>query len=195
MLDTLGMNFGDARISTGDEAAATQLGTLRTATCERMLHGHASGGRRDLPELYRMLDRLRDGDALIARKTGQPPKSLKDLLSVIEKNDAAGTNFPIPIRSHRNHWAALCMMTQMVGVFARLEREMIHERSHARLERPIKKGHHLGRKRRLSDDQRRKIHDLVQSGKRTEAEVAPLITIHCSTISRVMQESTSDAAA
>ena len=89
------------------------------------------------------------------------------------------------------------MMMQIVGVFAEFEREMIRERTRAGLERARKKGRYPGRKPKLTYDQRREIRDLVRSGKRTEAGRghAPLFHVHRSTISRVMRETSPDAAA
>ncbi|MEP4197216.1 MAG: helix-turn-helix domain-containing protein [Aliishimia sp.] len=63
------------------------------------------------------------------------------------------------------------------------------------MERARKKGRHPGRKPKLSDDQRQEARDLVRSGKRTEAEVARLFNVHRSTISRVLHEVSSNAAA
>jgi DNA invertase Pin-like site-specific DNA recombinase len=46
-----------------------------------------------LPELHRLLDRLREGDALVVWKLDRLSRSLKDLLHILEKIDAAGANF------------------------------------------------------------------------------------------------------
>ena len=190
------MNFGYARISTdrGQDTAA-QLDALRGAGCERMFEETASGGRWDRPELHRMLDQLRDGDVVIVWKLDRLSRSLKDLLSIMEKIDAAGAGFRSLTEAIDTTTPAGRMMMQMVGVFAEFEREMIRERTRAGLERARKKGRHPGRKPKLSDDQRREIRDLVRSGKRTEAEAARLFNVHRSTISRVMREASPDAAA
>ena len=119
----------------------------------------------------------------------------KDLLSVMKKFDAAGAGFRSLTEAIDTRTPAGRMMMQMVGVFAEFETEMTRERTRAGLERARKKGRHPGRKPKLSNDQFHEIRDLVQSGKRTEAEAARLFGGHRSTISRVMREAASDAAA
>lgn len=189
------MNFGYARVSTDDQATAAQLDALREAKCERMFEERASGGRWDRPELHRMLDQLRDDDVVVVWKLDRLSRSLKDLLSIMEKIEAAGAGFRSLTESIDTTTPAGRMMMQMVGVFAEFEREMIRERTRAGLERARKKGRHPGRKPKLSDDQRKEVRDMVRSGKRTEAEAARLFNVHRSTISRVMREATPDAAA
>ena len=188
------MNLGYARVSTDDQATAAQLDALRVAGCKRVFEERASGGRWDRPELHRMLDQLRQGDVVIVWKLDRLSRSLKDLLSIMEKIDAAGAGFRSLTEAIDTTTPAGRMMMQIVGVFAEFEREMIRERTRAGLERARKKGRHPGRKPKLSDEQRQEIRDMVRSGKRTEAETARLFGVHRSTISRVMREA-SDAAA
>ena len=142
-----------------------------------------------------MLDQLRQGDVVVVWKLDRLSRSLKDLLSIMEKIDAAGAGFRSLTEAIDTTTPAGRMMMQMVGVFAEFEREMIRERTRAGLERARKKGRHPGRKPKLSGDLRREIRDLVRSGKRTEAEAARLFNVHRSTISRVMREASPDAAA
>ncbi len=182
------MNFGYARVSTDDQATEAQLDALQAAGCERVFQEHASGGRWDRPELHRMLDQLRKDDVVVVWKLDRLSRSLKDLLSIMEKIDAAQAGFRSLTEAIDTTTPAGRMMMQMVGVFAEFEREMIRERTRAGLERARKKGRHPGRKPKLSEAQRREIRDLVLSGKHTEAEAARLFGVHRSTVSRVMRE-------
>ncbi len=128
------MNFGYARISTdrGQDTAA-QIDALRAVGCERMFEERASGGRWDRPELHRMLDQLRKGDVVVVWKLDRLSRSLKDLLSIMAKIDAAGAGFRSLTESIDTTTPAGRMMMQMVGVFAEFEREMIRERTRAGL--------------------------------------------------------------
>lgn len=188
------MYLGYARVSTDDQATEAQLDALKKAGCERVFEEHASGGRWDRPELHRMLDQLRTGDVVVVWKLDRLSRSLKDLLSIMEKIDAAGAGFRSLTEAIDTTTPAGRMMMQMVGVFAEFEREMIRERTRAGLERARKKGRHPGRKPKLSDGQRREIRDLVTSGKHSEAEAARLFGVHRSTVSRVMREEKTNAA-
>ena len=78
---------------TGDQDTAAQVGALKAAGCTRIYEERASGGRWDRPELHRLLDHLREGDALVVWKLDRLSRSLKDLLHILEKIDAAGANF------------------------------------------------------------------------------------------------------
>lgn len=187
------MNFGYARVSTEDQATTAQLDALRAANCERVFEERASGGRWERPELHRMLDQLRHGDVVVVWKLDRLSRSLKDLLSIMEKIEASGAGFRSLTEAIDTTTPAGRMMMQMVGVFAEFEREMIRERTRAGLERARKKGRHPGRKPKLSKDQRSEIRDLVASGKRSEAEAARLFGVHRSTISRVISEAKPDA--
>lgn len=189
------MKFGYARVSTDDQVTAAQLDALQAAGCGRVFEECVSGGRWDRPELHRMLDQLRDGDVVVVWKLDRLSRSLKDLLSIMEKIDAAGAGFRSLTEAIDTTTAAGRMMMQMVGVFAEFEREMIRERTQAGLERARKKGRYPGRKPKLTNAQRAAIRDIVLSGKHTEAEAARLFGVHRSTIGRIMREGTSDAAA
>lgn len=180
--------FGYARVSTDEQATQAQLDTLNDAGCERVFEEHASGGRWDRPELHKMLDQLRPGDVVLVWKLHRLSRSLKDLLGILERIDEAGAGFRSLTEAIDTTTPAGRMMMQMVGVFAEFERAMIRERTRVGLERARKKGRHPGRKPKLSADQRIEIRDLVQSGKRTEADAAHLFGVHRSTISRLMRE-------
>lgn len=186
------MNFEYARVSTDEQATTAQLDALHSAGCKRIFEERASGGRWDRPELHRMLDQLRQDDVVVVWKLDRLARSLKDLLSIMDKIDIAGAGFRSMTEAIDTTTPAGRMMMQMVGVFAEFEREMIRERTRAGLERARKKGRHPGRKPKLSDDQRQEIRDLVRSGKRTEAEAARLFGVHRSTISRLMRGTGAD---
>ena len=151
------MNLGYARISTdrGQDTAA-QLDALRTAGCERVFEERASGGRWDRPELHRMLDQLRDGDVVIVWKLDRLSRSLKDLLSIMEKIDAAGAGFRSLTEAIDTTTPAGRMMMQMVGVFAEFEREMIRERVRSGIaaakQRGTKSGNPIGRPKQTASN-------------------------------------------
>ena len=88
------MLLGYARVSKADnQDTAAQVSALKAAGCTRVYEETASGGRWDWPELHRLLDHLRDGDALVVWKLDRLSRSLKDLLHILEKIDAAGATF------------------------------------------------------------------------------------------------------
>ena len=79
------MLLGYARVSTQDQDTSAQIAALRTAGCELIFQEKASGGRWDRPELHRLLGQLRKGDVLVVWKLDRLSRSLKDVLSLMEK--------------------------------------------------------------------------------------------------------------
>jgi hypothetical protein len=74
------MLLGYARVSKADEQdTAAQVSALTAAGCTRVYEEKASGGRWDRLELHRMLDHLREGDAVVVWKLDRLSRSLKDL--------------------------------------------------------------------------------------------------------------------
>lgn len=59
------MNFVHARAPTEDQAAEAQLDALVKAGCELTFKERAAGGPWDRPEPHRILDRLRESDAVM----------------------------------------------------------------------------------------------------------------------------------
>jgi len=79
------MPTGYARVSTDGQDTAAQVAALKAAGCERIYREKASGGRWDRPELHRLLDQLRNGDVLVVWKLDRLSRSLRDVLTLMER--------------------------------------------------------------------------------------------------------------
>src|SRR3954454_11503990 len=91
----------------------------------------ASGGRRDRPELHRLLDQLRESDVVVVWELDRLSRSLKDRLPILERSKAAGAGFRSLTEAVDTTGPAGRMMTQMLGACAEFERAMIRERTRA----------------------------------------------------------------
>ena len=111
------MLIGYARVSTNDQETATQVAALKAAGCERIYREKASGGRWDRPELHRLLDQLREDDVLVVWKLDRLSRSLRDVLTIMERLTEIQGGLPQPDRSDRHDDAGGRMMMQMVGAF------------------------------------------------------------------------------
>jgi hypothetical protein len=80
-----------------------------------------------------MLRQLREGDVVVVWKLDRLSRSLKDLLHIMERIEAAGAGFRSLTEAIDTTTAAGRMMMQMVGAFAEFERAMIRERTGAGL--------------------------------------------------------------
>src|SRR3712207_561332 len=87
------MLFGYARVSTDDQGTTAQVRALKAAGCERIYREKASGGRWDRPELHRLLDQLRKGDVLVVWKLDRLSRSLRDVLTMMERLAGAKAGF------------------------------------------------------------------------------------------------------
>jgi DNA invertase Pin-like site-specific DNA recombinase len=182
------MLLGYARVSkTGDQDTATQVGALKAAGCTRIYEERASGGRWDRPELHRLLDHLRDGDAIVVWKLDRLSRSLKDLLHILEKIDATGANFRSLTEAIDTSGPTGRMMMQMLGCFAEFERAMVRERTRAGLRTAREQGRLGGRRPMLVPQQRSEILDMLAAG-RSGAEIARIFRVHRATIGRIAAE-------
>jgi DNA invertase Pin-like site-specific DNA recombinase len=180
------MKIGYARVSSQEQDARAQVEALRAAGCERIYQEQASGGRWDRPELGRLLEQLRGGDVVIVWKLDRLGRSLKDLLRTLERIEQAGGGFRSLTEAVDTTTPAGRMLMQMLGAFAEFEREMIRERTRAGLESARKRGSRPGRRQKLDANQQRAVVQMVHSGERTPADVARLLQIHPSTVSRIL---------
>lgn len=184
----MSMLLGYARVSKADDQdTAAQVGALKAAGCKRVYEERASGGRWDRPELHRLLDQLRGGDTLVVWKLDRLSRSLKDLLHILEKIDAAGANFRSLTEAIDTCGAAGRMMMQMLGCFAEFERAMVRERTHAGLQAARAQGRTGGRRPKLLARQRAEVLGMLAAG-RTGADVARIFRVHRATISRIAAE-------
>ncbi len=84
------MKIGYARVSTQAQDNKLQNAELKKGGCERIFIEKASGGRWDRPQLHKMLNQLREGDVVVVWKLDRLSRSLKDLLTILERIDEAG---------------------------------------------------------------------------------------------------------
>ena len=181
------MLIGYARVSTQDQDAAAQIDALKTSGCELIFQEKTSGGRWDRPELHRLLAQLRNGDVLVVWKLDRLSRSLKDVLTLMEKIDQAGAGFRSLTEMIDTTSPGGRMMMQIIGSFAEFERAMLRERTRNGLDAARKNGRVGGRRPKLKMHQQQEIIHLVKSGQKTAADAARLFNIHPSTVSRLLQ--------
>ena len=181
--------IGYARVSKADEQSnVAQARALNAVGCKRLFEEAGSGGRWDRPKLQEMIGQLRDGDVVVVWKLDRLSRSLKDLLHLMEKIEAAGAGFRSLTETIDTTTPAGRMMMQMVGSFAEFERAMIRERTSAGLAQARLEGRIGGRRRKLGDKKRREIAESVISGRKSGAEMARLYDVSEPTVSRIVAE-------
>jgi DNA invertase Pin-like site-specific DNA recombinase len=181
------MRIGYARVSTGEQDPAAQSAALKGAGCDLIFRETASGGRWDRPELHKLLGQLRKGDVLVVWKLDRLSRSLRDVLTIMERVQERKAGFRSLTEAVDTTTPAGRMMMQMVGAFAEFERAMLKERTQAGLDAARKEGRIGGRPPKLKPQQRLEIVKLVTKGKKTAADAARLFGVHPATVSRLLQ--------
>jgi DNA invertase Pin-like site-specific DNA recombinase len=180
------MLIGYARVSKDDQDTGAQVAALKAAGCERIFREKASGGRWDRPELHRLLDQLRKGDVLVVWKLDRLSRSLRDVLTIMERLGEVAAGFRSLTEAIDTTTPAGRMMMQMVGAFAEFERAMLRERTKAGLDAAREEGRIGGRRPKLSAQQQSEILKMVTRGDKTAADAARLFKVHPATVSRLM---------
>jgi DNA invertase Pin-like site-specific DNA recombinase len=181
------MFIGYARVSTNDQETAAQVAALKAAGCERIYREKASGGRWDRPELQRLMDQLRKSDVLVVWKLDRLSRSLRDVLTIMERLSEMKAGFRSLTEAIDTTTPAGRMMMQMVGSFAEFERAMLRERTKAGLDAARAEGRIGGRRPKLTPQQQKEIIRLVAKSRKTPADAARLFSVHPATISRLLQ--------
>lgn len=189
------MRIGYARVSTQEQDNAAQIAALRAAGCGRIFEEKASAGRWDRPELHRLLDQLREGDVLVVWKLDRLSRSLKDLLTLLEKVQLGGAGFLSLTEAIDTTTPAGRMMMQIVGSFAEFERAMLRERTRNGLLAARADGRIGGRRPKLTPRQQREVVQLINTGQKTAADAARLFNVHPSTIARLLAKNRASGAA
>jgi DNA invertase Pin-like site-specific DNA recombinase len=184
------MIFGYARVSKLDEQdTLTQENALNAAGVQRIFKEKASGSRWDRPELHRMLDQIREDDVVVVWKLDRLPRSLKDLLHIMEKIKSAKAGFKSLTEHIDTTTPAGHMLMQIVGSFAEFERAMIRERTYAGLETARAQGRIGGRRPKLNEQQKNEIVKMVSTDRKSASEAARIFNVHPATISRLLMKS------
>ena len=182
------MLIGYARVSSIEQNTTAQVTALKDAGCELIFREKASGGRWDRPELHNLLGQIRKGDVVVVWKLDRMSRSLRDLLTVMEKIQECKAGFRSLTEAVDTTTPAGRMMMQMVGSFAEFERAMLKDRTLAGLDAARKEGRIGGRPFKLKPQQRQEIIKLVTRGKKTAAEAARLFSVHPATVSRLRRQ-------
>ena len=115
-------------------------------------------------------------------------RSLKDVLLLMENVEQAEAGFRSLTEAIDTTSPGGRMMMQMVGSFAKFEREMLRERTRNGLESARKQGR-IGRRPKLKAHQQEEIVKQVSSGQKNAADTARLFNVHPATVSRLLQHS------
>lgn len=180
------MLIGYARVSTRHQETTLQLDALAAAGVTVIYQEKASSvGTR--PQLQACLERLASGDVFVVYKIDRVARSLKDLLSIIERVEASGASIrsltePLDTTSPMGSF-----VLQILGAVAQLERSMIRQRSIAGQVAAVKRGVKFGRPLALTPDQEAEARAMLEAGQ-TRAAVCRHFGVTRIVIERIWDE-------
>lgn len=129
---------------------------------------------------------LREDDVLVVWKLDRLSRSLRDVLTIMERLTEAKAGFRSLTEAIDTTTPAGRMMMQMVGAFAEFERAMLRERTKAGLDSARRERRIGGRRPKLSPQQQAEIRRMVSRGDKTAADAARLFRIHPATVCRLL---------
>jgi DNA invertase Pin-like site-specific DNA recombinase len=179
--------YGYARVSTQDQDLSAQLDALKAAgaTGSNVYREKISGARADRPQLAKLMSKLGSGDVVVVTKLDRLGRSTRELLDLIDRIGKAGAAFRSlgdPLWDTSSAQGRL-LSTLLAGI-AEFERELIRERTGEGRKRAMANGVKFGRKRKLSDYQRKEAVKRRAAGE-TLAAIAKSYGVHLAMISRL----------
>ncbi|APR36718.1 recombinase family protein [Paraburkholderia sp. SOS3] len=180
------MRIGYARVSTQEQETRAQLDALTKAGVELVHEEKRSGATLRRPVLDKLLRNLKRGDTLVVYKLDRIARSLKHLLSIIERLQDRGADFESLTEHIDTNTPAGRLMLQMLGAFAEFEREMIRERTRSGMQAAKGRGIRLGRPRSLQPEEERQAVAQWRTGRYTLTALAHQYGVHLSSIKRAV---------
>lgn len=177
--------IGYARVSTKEQETTLQLDALaRAGVLVVMQEKGSSVGPR--PVLQLLLKRLQPGDVMVVYKMDRVARSLKDLLSILDKIKASGAAIRSLTEPLDTSSPIGLFMIQVLGAVAQLERSIIRERSLAGQVAAYQRGVRWGGSApKLNDAQKAAVKRLRAEGV-TVDQLSIDFNVSRSTISRIV---------
>lgn len=183
------MQFGYARVSTGEQDCSMQVDALRAAGCERVFAETASGAATERPELAAALSHSRAGDILVIWRLDRLGRSLPHLIEIVGKLEQAGVGLRSLAEGIDTTTPNGRLIFRIFGALAEFERELIRERTRAGLASARARGRKGGRPPKLGAEKMRIARRLLDDADTTISEVARTLGVHRSTLHKALSAS------
>lgn len=158
------MLIGYARVSTQDQNLDLQIEALTKAGCTKIFDDKISGSRAERPGLSKLLEMLREGDALVVWKLDRLGRSVKNLIDLVGELHKQGVQFKSLTDAIDTGTASGRFFFHVMASLAEMERELSVERTRAGLAIARQLGRKGGRKRLMTDSKVESAKKLLANG-------------------------------
>lgn len=182
------MLIGYARVSTGEQNLAMQLDALKAAGCHQIFcDAGVSGVATDRRELNRLLGAIGPGDVLVVWKLDRLGRSLAHLMQIVSSLEADAIGFRSLSEAIDTTTASGRLLFHVMGAIAEFERNLISERTAAGMAAAKARGQHVGRERKVTDEDAQWAERVVASGEMTPRAAAEHLRVSVSTLYRSLR--------
>jgi DNA invertase Pin-like site-specific DNA recombinase len=175
---------GYCRISTDTQTLEPQILKLKEYGIKQIYTDIISGTKKERIGLSQLLSDLKQDDILVVVKLDRLGRSLKDLLEIIEKVKGKKANFLSLTEGLDTNTSGGKLLFNIFGAIAEFERDLIKERTLLGLESAKQQGKKLGRKEKLSPEQKALILELKKQ-KKPVKEICKIFNISKSSYYRI----------
>ncbi|MBI1925975.1 recombinase family protein [Candidatus Poribacteria bacterium] len=186
-MNAKGQKIGYARVSTAGQNLDSQIDALIKAGCTKIFSDQQSGVSERREGFERLVEYLRSGDSLVITELSRLSRSLKHLLTLVERLEEKGVEI-ISLRENIDTSTATgrCFLSIM-GAIAQMERELKSERANAGREAAKVRGRTGGRPR-TEPQKLEQARVLYENSSQTAKEVCQAIGIGRRTFFRYLAQ-------
>jgi DNA invertase Pin-like site-specific DNA recombinase len=182
------MLIGNARVSTEEQNLAMQLDALRAAGCLKVFADTGvSGAVVERRELNRALRALTAGDVLVVWRLDRLGRSLPHLIEIMTWLGEEGIGFRSLTEAIDTTTASGKLLFHIMAAIAEFERSLIAERTRAGMAAAKARGQHVGRARKISEEEVEWARRTLELGRMTPPEVAGMLRVSRLTLSRSLR--------
>jgi DNA invertase Pin-like site-specific DNA recombinase len=182
------VRVGYARVSRKDQRLEPHCDALLADGCERVFEEKVSSREADRKALREAFDYCREGDVLVVARLDRLGRSLRELIDLVGELEGRGVGFRSLKESLDTTTAGGRLIFHVFGALAEFEREIIRERTMARLESARARGRHGGRPRSLDEGEAELARRLKAEGGHSVGEICSMLGVGRSTLYRYLKE-------
>ena len=177
-----GVLIGYGRVSTREQNLARQQAALTAAGCARCFFDKATGKNTDRPELAKMFDYIRPGDALTVVSLDRLGRSLEDLIGIVGRLNRQGVGFQSLREKLDTTTAGGLFVFHVFAALAEFLRTIIVANTNEGLAAARARGQRLGRPAAMTPEKVAYALQLLTEPDRTMTSIARLLGVSRSTL-------------